>query len=229
MTEAFKISKRLLCAASLSRPGAFVADVGTDHAYLPIYLALSGKIRGGVVSDVREGPLQRAIHHINEQGLSSLLTPLLCDGAAELKAFDPEDIFILGMGGELIARILGDAPWLADPKHRLILQPMTHPEALRRFLWDHGFAIVRECLVLDEKLYTLLCAEYVGENTPYDSADLLFGKKESVEDPVLYDRLLSHWETVLSHRRAGKTSASADTREEDELLIAIGERKHDCL
>ena len=141
-----KLSKRLSAAADLCRRGSFIADVGTDHAYLPIYLAEKGYIRGGIVSDINKGPIERARAHIAEADLDSMLTPILCDGLSHLEKYNPEDIFILGMGGELIARIIGDAPFVKRHGVRLILQPMTHPEILRKFLSENGFEIGMHCL-----------------------------------------------------------------------------------
>ena len=157
-----KLSKRLLAAAELCRQGSFIADVGTDHAYLPIYLANKGKIRGGVVSDINKGPIERATKNIGEWGLRNKLTPILCDGLTEIAEYDPEDIFILGMGGELIAEIIDKAEFVRKRGVRMILQPMTHSEILRKYLLDNGFEIVDEKLVKEEKIYRIILAEYTG-------------------------------------------------------------------
>ena len=152
MTSLPKISKRLQCAAELTRHGAILADVGTDHAYLPIYLCLAHKVARAIASDVNEGPLLRAREHIAAWGLQDQIDTVLCDGLEEIAPFAPTDILILGMGGELITDILTRAPFTKQPSVRLILQPMTHPEVLRRFLCENGYEIVEERLVREEKI-----------------------------------------------------------------------------
>ncbi|MBQ2999210.1 MAG: SAM-dependent methyltransferase [Clostridia bacterium] len=220
-----KLSPRLRCAAEVVRQGAYIADVGTDHAYLPIVLLSEGKICGGVVSDINEGPIARAKEHIGACGMTELLTAKRCDGLSELEEDHPEDIFILGMGGELIARILSDAPWTKAPSIRLILQPMTHPELLRRFLLSEGYSIVDEVLVKDEKIYQIICAEYSGipQHRAYSELELLLGREPLRRGGPLCEELLAHWRDVLSVRLAGKQKAGSDASEEERLLKQIGE------
>ena len=110
------ISKRLSAAADFVRAGACVADVGTDHAYLPIYLAKTGKIRGGVASDINEGPYLCAKKNIAAEGLSHIITAVHTAGLCGIEKYAPTDIMICGMGGELISKILEDAPWVKNEK-----------------------------------------------------------------------------------------------------------------
>ena len=207
-----------------------MADVGTDHAYLPIALCLEGKICGGVVSDIHKGPIERATEHIRRWGLERRLTPVLCDGLEALESYHPEDILILGMGGELIADILARAPFVKRGDTRLILQPMTHPEALRRFLLREGFAIVSESLVKEEKIYQILCAEYTGIPVSLpreDSLALLIGKRNLARRDALTRELVDHWQSVLEKQRNGKTQAGGDACREEALLKEIGAWKND--
>ena len=221
-----KLSQRLRAAADLVRQDSFVADVGTDHAYLPIALLTEERIRGGVVSDINKGPIERAKTNIRACGLEGKLTPIHCDGLSELAPFAPEDILILGMGGELIASILAAAPWTKSKNIQLILQPMTHAEALRRYLLAEGFHITEEVLVKEEKLYQILCASYDGEaDTPHSPLELLVGRINLLRRDSLCEELVLHWERVLTARRDGKRSAGAESPEEDELLQEIGDWK----
>lgn len=225
-----KLSKRLQCAASYVRAGAFVADVGTDHAYLPIALCLNGKIRGGIVSDIHKGPIQRATEHIRMWHLEDRLIPVLCDGLSAVEPYSPEDILILGMGGELIADILNRAPFVKRTGIRLILQPMTHPEALRRFLLQEGFSIVAECLVKEEKIYQVICAEFSGQRASVaqeDSLSLLVGEQNLARRDVLTGELVAHWQAVLEKQRKGKAQAGSDASREEALLKEIGEWQRD--
>ena len=144
-----KISKRLEAAASFSRRGARFADVGTDHAYLPIYLHATEGSRG-VASDINVGPTERALANVISHGAKGAIDVVRTDGLNGIEKYFPEDIFILGMGGELIVKIISEAQWLKDEKKRLVLQPMTHPEAVRKYLYDNGFDIVDELIIKDE-------------------------------------------------------------------------------
>jgi len=225
-----KLSKRLQCAASYVRQDAFVADVGTDHAYLPIALCLEGRICGGVVSDIHKGPIERATEHIRRWGLETRLTPVLCDGLEALEGYHPEDILILGMGGEMIADILSRAPYVQRTDVRLILQPMTHPEALRRYLLREGYAIVSESLVREDKIYQILCAEYTGipvAVSERDALELLVGKRNLARRDELTEALVAHWQTVLEKQRRGKAQAGSDASREEALLKEIGEWQRD--
>ncbi len=216
-----KLSKRLSAAAELCRRGSFICDVGTDHAYLPIYLAKNGMIRGGVVSDINRGPIERAEAHIKEWGMSEILTSVRCDGLFGIESYDPEDIFILGMGGELIARIINDAPFVRDPKKRLILQPMTHPELLRKYLYGNGFDIIDERLVFEDRIYQLLSVEYSGRCQPYNRLELMLGKINlSRREPLLFE-LAEHTKRVIQARIEGKMRAGIDCKEEKELILEI--------
>lgn len=219
--QTLKLSKRLSAAADLVRENSFVADVGTDHAYLPLWLLLEGRIRGGVVSDINEGPLRRAVAHIRQYGCEGRLSTLLCDGLSALEAYAPEDIFILGMGGELIARILSDAPFTKKEGIRLILQPMTHPELLRAFLLKNGYEIVEEVLVKEEKIYQILVTEYTGNASEDDALSLLFGRINLTRGGALMEELLRRWEGILLRRLAGKQGAGESAREEEDLLSDI--------
>ena len=119
---------RLQMVADFVRDGAAVADIGTDHAYLPVALVLSGKCPRAVVSDLREMPLENARQAIRRYHLEDRIVACLSDGLDEIAPDWAQDIIIAGMGGELIAAILARAPWLRNEGKRLILQPMTHAE-----------------------------------------------------------------------------------------------------
>ena len=221
------ISKRLRAAADFVRAGAFVADVGTDHAYLPIYLAKTGKIRGGVASDINEGPYLCAKKNIAAEGLSDILTACHTAGLSGIEEFSPTDIMVCGMGGELIASILDGAPWVKNGKIRLILQPMTHPEILRKYLLDSGFNIKDEKIVHEDKLYVVLSAEYSGISESYTEAELLLGKK-NIERATDELYMLIDWQIGVERRIAdAKTSGGADAAEEERIIKLLEDVKND--
>ena len=234
MKELPKLTPRLRAAADTVSAGAFIADVGTDHAYLPIALCLEGKIRGGVASDINEGPLERARENIDKYGLGDKISTVLADGLEGIREYEPEYVMILGMGGELIARILADASWLKKGGIRLCLQPMTHPEKLREFLSIEGYSIIDERIAIEEKddrIYQIILAEYSGMSKRYPKEQLLLGEINIRRGGAELEALAAHHIQVLRRRIAGKQTAGADISEETLLISAIesavlkGERK----
>ena len=135
---------RLNSVGKFVRQGAEFADIGTDHAYLPIYLLKCGRISSAVASDINEGPLASARANAEEMGVSEKIRFVLTDGARGLEDMGITDVAIAGMGGELIADIIENSPFLRDEKIRLILQPMSKQGHLRRYLSERGFDIVAE-------------------------------------------------------------------------------------
>lgn len=172
----FKISKRLSTAASFVRDGAVVADIGTDHAYLPIHLALNNKIKSAYASDINEGPIQRANENIKKYGLENVIKTRVIGGLDEIEKVAPTDIVICGMGGELIVKILENSPYVRQKGVRLILQPMTHVKDLREYLQD-GFSTIDENVVFeDDKIYQILCLQYVSDFCPLTDIEQELGK-----------------------------------------------------
>lgn len=157
------LSHRLAAVAGFVRPGSRVADIGTDHAYLPAWLTGQGICPEAVAADIRPGPLSRARETVERYGLSDRITLRLSDGLDALRPGEAEDIVIAGMGGELVCEILSRASWVRDEKLRLVLQPMTHAETVRQYLYQNGYSLVGERAVRDgEHLYCVLAAAYAG-------------------------------------------------------------------
>lgn len=221
------LTPRLSAAANFVRSGAFVADVGTDHAYLPIALALSGKISGAVASDINEGPYLRALANVRNHSLENKITALHTAGLCGVENFEPTDIVICGMGGELIASIINDAPWTKNSSIRLVLQPMTHSEILRKHLLDNKFTIIDETLAKEEKIYEIICAEHTGKTEEYSEAELLLGKKNIERGDELCRELLSHHLATLKRIASAKKAASADATKEESLIEKLEELKND--
>lgn len=152
---------RLMSAAAFVRQGACFADIGTDHAILPVFLYRSGKITFGYACDIAQGPCLKARTQIENAGLCDALQVVQTDGLFGLSDKGITDIAICGMGGELIASILDAAPWVKNAAIRLILQPMTKAPQLRAYLAQAGFAVPEETVTeVSGKLYTCLCTAY---------------------------------------------------------------------
>lgn len=159
----FSLDNRLALCASFVRKGTRLIDVGTDHAYLPVWLAQNGSIVSAVACDVRIGPLENAKNNIRQYNVGHIVSTVLSDGLDEISPDDALDIVIAGMGGELIAKIIKKQQWLCDNRRRLILQPMTRAESLRLFLCKNGFKIIREkACVSGRKAYSVMVCEYDG-------------------------------------------------------------------
>lgn len=154
---------RLQTVASLVRQGSRLADIGTDHAFLPCTLVQNGYCPSAIASDVREGPTEAACRSVTAAELQHKVEVRLGDGLATVLPEEVDDIVIAGMGGETIAAILGAAPWTMDVRYRFVLQPMTRAEKLRRFLYENGFSIEEERIADDGKrCYTVMCVSYSG-------------------------------------------------------------------
>lgn len=224
----FELSPRLQSVADLVPQGARFADVGTDHAYLPVWLILNGTVKQAIVSDLREGPLENARQTAQRYGVSDKVSFRLCDGLTGLKPEEADTIAIAGMGGETIAEILSAAAWTAQGKHRLILQPMTaHPE-LRARLVGHGFQIERELLTFEEKTLYSTFLVGVGSTAKFTLTETWAGRQERGMDAPLrsqyLDKLLWRTERALAGIRRSAKQSDALRREELEE-VAAGLRK----
>lgn len=243
-----KLSPRLMTAVPYVRRGGLVADIGTDHAFLPIYLCQqrlltpvttpAGETLCAVAADINKGPVQRADQHIAEAGLTPYVRTVQTDGLTGLDVYDPADIIIFGMGGELIAAILEAAPWVRVAGKRLILQPMTHPEKLRAYLLQNGFAIVGETLSREgDRIYQTICAE--PDDTPddqkhiYTPAELMVGRVacravhplQGEMAVALVDRIIRTETAARDARaRAGQMTSDADI-----LLLSLAIHRRELI
>ena len=135
VTPMKQLDARLSAVAALVREGRRVADIGTDHALLPVWLVRTGRCPAAVASDIRQGPAAAARRQVEKAALSDRISVRVGDGLAPLAPGEAEDIVIAGMGGETVAEILAAAPWVRNKAYHLVLQPMSKPEKLRQFLW----------------------------------------------------------------------------------------------
>ena len=118
-----ELSKRLQAVADLVTPGMRLADVGTDHAYIPIYLTQNGLVPSAIAMDINKGPLERADTHILEHGLDGKIVTRLSDGLVNLKMEEADTMIAAGMGGGLVIHILNEDPAKTRSLKELVLQP----------------------------------------------------------------------------------------------------------
>ena len=172
-----ELSPRLRAISALVPFGARLADIGTDHAYLPASLLLTGRIDYAIASDINMGPLQRGKETAKKYELEHKLFFRYGNGLQSIEPSDRIDtIVIAGMGGELIAGILRDSPL---SRHALLLlQPMTAQPALRTWLNRNNYTIHREILVREgDKLYVILAVRD-GMDSPYSQAEIWAGRQK---------------------------------------------------
>lgn len=156
-----KISERLKMAASLISPENVLADVGTDHGYVPIYLLEQGKIPRAIAMDINRGPLERAKEHIRLYGMENYIETRLSDGVAALCPREADTILIAGMGGGLVMHILEMGEEVCKASKELVLQPQSELARVRRFLDDNGYVTEAEEMVKEYgKFYPMMRVHY---------------------------------------------------------------------
>jgi len=150
---AIRLSKRLTALANMVTDGNRLADIGTDHGYIPIYLCQTGKIPSALAMDIGKGPLQQAQTHIAEHGLSEQIKTRLSDGMSALQFGEADTILIAGMGGGLVMKILSEGAEKLTGKEELILQPQSEIALVREFLRVRNFQILNEDMILEDGKY----------------------------------------------------------------------------
>lgn len=211
------VDGRLRVCAGLVRVGAKLADIGTDHAYLPVWLAMNGKISSAVACDVREKPLASGAENIEKYGCGAIVKTRLSDGLDEVTPDDADDIVIAGMGAELIVDILSRADWVRSPDKRLILQPMTKAFVLRKWLCDEGFEILREIPCTHAgKYYTVIHARFDGEKRDRETYYYYCGELD--EGDPLSIKYMSTIMRRLKNERRGSAAENKDTAAIDSVI-----------
>lgn len=227
------LTARLKLVKSFVREGRTVADIGTDHAYLPVYLVNSGICPHAVASDVREGPLERAKMTAEAYKASEKIDFYLTDGLEGINETQADDIVIAGMGGELISEIILKCGWLKNSDKHLILQPMTAQEELRAFLCKSGFKINKEAVALEkqgQKCYLVISAYYDGENRsadPYFCYTGLLADGGENERHYLEQKANSLYKKANGLKRA-KNRSEQDEREAEQALYLADKIKTLC-
>lgn len=216
-----KMTPRLLMTASLVPECGSIADIGTDHAYLPIFLIKKGICKRAIAADIKEGPLNAARLNVTESGMKERIKLILSDGLENIEREDADCIIIAGMGGELIASILKGRK---SGMERFVLQPQRSFEVLRRYLAENGFEIKREAISReDRRMYGAFYAEYTGKRHEIDEKEAFCGKAELIgKDPLFSEYMDYRRRIVISALDAlNKGGGSEDRRRELERLVDI--------
>lgn len=214
------MNKRLTCIASHVSEGLGLADIGTDHGYLPVELAKRGYPGNLIASDIRPGPLQAAQKSAKEAGLENRIRFRLCDGISPKDANLVDTIVIAGMGGDTICGILDQAEFCYDLRYTFLLQPMTRAEVLRYWLINNGFGIEEEDLVSDGGiLYSVFKARF-GKKTVLNEAELFTGSFEMLRDHPLFPAFLRQ-QLVRFQKMIAGLEQSSDRTDRLRVLRAI--------
>lgn len=219
--------RRLLACARLCK-GKKAVDVGTDHGHLAAYLITAGICESCIACDINEKPLKFAEETVRKHGLEDRVRLVLSDGLDKIIPDGVTDIVIAGMGGELIADIIGRAEWVKTNRVNLVLQPMTKWDHLRKWLYDNGFEVVREIPCEDGRfVYSVMQAVYIGARPDYecDTAYLYIGRvsADSEDGKKYYLRQAERLETAGQGmlRSAEKHSAGEGYIQASQMLKRI--------
>ena len=237
-----QLSKRLQYVADFITPGLVLADIGTDHGFIPIYMVLAGKTPRAYAMDINEGPLERATDHIREKNLEDKIETRLSDGLMKLNGNEAESVLIAGMGGSLVIKILTEGKHALEGVKELILSPHTEADLVREFLKTTDFVIEKEGMVIDAgKYYVVIKARrrevneegllYENENKAPEGVDeelyktlcTKFGRILLEEKNPILKELLSKEVNTYSNIREGllknETDAGLKRREEIEEIL----------
>lgn len=168
------LSQRLLKCAEMITTGSKIADIGTDHAHIPIYLALNKKITHAIAADLREGPIENAKQNIKFYGLENIIETRLSDGLENISENEADEILIAGIGGNIIINILEKIHW---KNKRFIIQPMKYEKRLRTYMAKTGYPLLSErAVICSKKVYTVMEVIFTGEKYAITPEEECIGK-----------------------------------------------------
>lgn len=219
-----KLTDRLLKIADLVTKGKKIADIGTDHGYIPVYLLNKGHVDFAILADVNKGPLENARSEVRHNNLTDKVDLRLGSGIEVLNENEVDEVIIAGMGGILISELLEAKKSVAHNLDKLILQPMQAQDELRKYLLNNGYEILDEVLVKEDfRIYEIIVAKYTSKNTVVDDEIYYEVGKKFIEnkDPLLnefIDKKIFMYNSILK-KLEGKTG------EEIEKKIKISTEK----
>lgn len=226
-----RLSQRLEAVANYIPKGYRLADIGSDHAYLPCYAVKKGMVPSAIAGEVVEGPYQSAKGQVAEEGLTDVIAVRKGDGLEVLSVGEVDVVTIAGMGGALIASILENGKTKLEKVQRLILQPNISAISIRTWLCNNGWELIAENMVEeDEKIYEILVAERGEVDKPYGNLQegLLLGPFLMKEQPAPFkkkwQREMTNWKRILTQiEKAEKTAENVKKIEELQQKIRLVE------
>ena len=220
-----QLSQRLSSVASMVTAGNCLADVGTDHGYVPIYLYERKIIPHAIAMDVNKGPLERAALHIAESGMKEAIETRLSDGLTALKPGEADSVVIAGMGGPLIIRILSAHPEITESLKELILQPQSEISEVRIWLYEQGYEIIEEHMVFEDgKYYPMFKAVKNPEAEKLTDLEYKYGKISVLGEPEVLRaylvREIANKQNILQKLSEETTEKSKGRAVEIKALLA---------
>lgn len=218
-----ELSRRLMTVASGVTKGNRLADIGTDHGYIPIYLVQEGICPSAIAMDVNQGPLDRADAHIKEYGLDDKIGTRLSNGLEKLDPSEADSIVIAGMGGSLMTDILTRGMHVVKAGKEFILQPQSEIFKVRHFLHDHGYAIVAEQIVKEDGKYYFIIKAVPGEQKYeeeylYEYGEILLREKTPLMMEYL-NREMKKYQNIMESLMENPSEASQVRRQEMKSCI----------
>ena len=215
-----KLSQRLQAIADLVPAGAKVADIGTDHGFLPCYLAQSGKAELVIACDVNAQPLALAQKNITDYNVGDKVSTRLGNGLAVLKPGEVDTVTIAGMGGALMIDILDASPMVVDRLKRIVLQPNVGAEAVRIWAEKNRWQIVAEDLIRENDIFSVIIVLEQGRSDRFMSAvELYLGPKLLTEHhPMLGLYISEEWEKTQHILEQLAKSDSEESRKKEKQL-----------
>lgn len=219
MEPKLTLQPRLRAIADLVPAGSKLADIGTDHGYIPAMLLLEERVVSAIASDIGAEPLAHARRTAQQYGVLERMELRLCDGLCDFAPEEADCVVIAGMGGDNIAAILGAAPWTKNGC-TLLLQPMSKAEVLRRWLSENGYCVTAEQLVADKGVLYPILTVRGGQMPPATDAQAWGGfllQGDGLYGHYLDDRLLR-----LHRAAAGLEKARDEAAQEKRAnLLAV--------
>lgn len=227
MKKNVPLSERLRLISSFVPEGKRLADIGTDHGYVPVYLVYNGIIPSAIAMDINPGPLRKAQENVDFYGTGDKIELRLSDGMEKLKENEADTVIIAGMGGRLIKRIMDNAKDICRSINEFILSPHSEIEVVRQYLMENGYEIIREQMIFDDgKYYTVMKAVH-GKMEFGSVEELLYGKKLlENKDRVLKEYLTKEREKfkLILNKLSGNSEGILRRRAQVEESIMVLER-----
>jgi tRNA (adenine22-N1)-methyltransferase len=231
-----KLSNRLKTIASFVPEGSKVADIGTDHGYIPIHLVQEGKAKHAIAMDVRTGPLMRAKSHIAEAGLADVIEVRLSDGLLKLNKDEADCVVIAGMGGELMIHILEEGKNLWDNIPCWVLSPQSELQKMRRFLVEQAFFVEQETMIKEDgKYYVVMRAVRTTSVSVDDGREVSYRYGKSLlesKDPILAEYLEDEAYQLEEIRKGlsnGETESAKSRMRELETELSWNKEAQDAM
>lgn len=223
------LEERLAQLAAMVDQGARIADIGTDHAYLPIELVKTGKVNFAIASDVAKGPLQNAKNDIEQACLQEKISARLGSGLVTVKPADQIDtVIIAGMGGKLMVDLLQEAKQRRELYPTLILEPNVGEPNVRKWLQDNDYQIIQEKIIeVAGHIYELIKAVHSQEKTALTQKEIYFGPLLLQEKSAVFNQKwqsqLKYQENLIDNLNKAKNKDTEKIKQTKELIEMIKE------